>query len=284
MKSTIPDWRDAAAYPSCFDDWDTYRWAWEFLRRNRDYQNDYAYYMSLPDWTEEYGKTGKLSGRSFRPYEPMAYRYCNPPSLPGETGEAYEARMESAGIDFEHEPLEEYLMGKWGIGVLIDPCSPIDVALDLFHPYFKEEQDAPPPWLIGIPSERDRELLGRHCPYPATDAPGQITLRFDVRYSIPAQIKLAEALLHEEKELARDHHQLEAVRKKGPQKEKFPDFLRCLDASNAGATTKEAAACIFPFLANELPRDPGITRTEYALSQAKKLVTGGYLGLLKWGP
>lgn len=51
MKSTIPDWRDAAAYPSCFDDWDTYRWAWEFLRRNRDYQNDYAYYMSLPDWT-----------------------------------------------------------------------------------------------------------------------------------------------------------------------------------------------------------------------------------------
>ncbi len=65
MKSTIPDWRDAAAYPSCFDDWDTYRWAWEFLRRNRDYQNDYAYYMSLPDWTEEYGKTGKLYGKEY---------------------------------------------------------------------------------------------------------------------------------------------------------------------------------------------------------------------------
>lgn len=39
MKPDLPDWRLASAYPAeAPRQW----WAWQFLRRNRDYQSDYA--------------------------------------------------------------------------------------------------------------------------------------------------------------------------------------------------------------------------------------------------
>lgn len=39
MDAALPDWRDAAQYPAeAPPQW----WAWQFLRRNRDYQSDYS--------------------------------------------------------------------------------------------------------------------------------------------------------------------------------------------------------------------------------------------------
>ena len=43
--SWLPDWRDASQYPPVEGTSGT-RWAWEFLRRNPDYQRDYS---SLPE-------------------------------------------------------------------------------------------------------------------------------------------------------------------------------------------------------------------------------------------
>jgi len=36
----VPDWRDAAAYPT-LDELTLEQWRWEFLRRNHDYRRDY---------------------------------------------------------------------------------------------------------------------------------------------------------------------------------------------------------------------------------------------------
>lgn len=72
--ASFPDWRDDSAYPRTFDDWPLMKWVWEFLRRNREYQADYAKYIALP-WCTDDGKTGKLCGKAIRVWEPMDYRY-----------------------------------------------------------------------------------------------------------------------------------------------------------------------------------------------------------------
>lgn len=277
MIAGFPDWQDDSAYPSNFEEWSVSQWAWEFLRRNKEYQADYAHYASIPAWLDG-GTTGKLSGCPFASWESMEFRYCDPPSLPGETGAEYEARMESDEIAYEHMPLEEYLMEKWGLIHLIDPFATVDDALDLFQPY--GEHFNLPPWVVSIPSEYDRKLLGERCPYPQDDDVCQITLRFDLRYSIDQQIEETKQLLIAMKE----EIQPELIRKSGPQKPKLPVFLRTFDAITAGATHREIAEKLFPHLDNALTRDPGITRVVYAKEAAEELITSkGYKDLLKWG-
>jgi hypothetical protein len=45
----LPDWRDSRQYPPASKTTSMQRWAWEFLRRNPDYQADYAVQAAIPD-------------------------------------------------------------------------------------------------------------------------------------------------------------------------------------------------------------------------------------------
>lgn len=115
----IPDWREPAAYSELTTRGDL---AWQFLRRNAEFQADWAYYASVPEfWPDGGGKTPKITGRGFDPAAPMIYYYATPPGLPDETLEEYEARM--VGGSFSVTNLEDGLCRKWGVKRIASPAT-----------------------------------------------------------------------------------------------------------------------------------------------------------------
>lgn len=111
----LPDWQDSTKYTDHGDD--LLSWAWEFLRRNPEYQSDYAHYMNLPWFYPEGGKTPKRAARAVGEFHEMIYLHGTVPALPGETAGEYEQRTGEWPI-----PLEEYLLAKWWIVTLEDPA------------------------------------------------------------------------------------------------------------------------------------------------------------------
>lgn len=111
----LPYWRDPARYTDHGDD--LRLWAWEFLRRNPEYQSDYAHYMSIPWCYPEGGKTPKIAARSIGYDSEMIYLHGSLPAIPGETAGEYEHRTGEWPI-----PLEEHLLEKWQIMTLNDPA------------------------------------------------------------------------------------------------------------------------------------------------------------------
>ena len=74
--SWLPDWKDETAYTDHGDDLEA--WAWEFLRRNPDYQADFARWAALPEeWTVDgiSGLSPKYAG-GVGEFTPMLY--CQP--------------------------------------------------------------------------------------------------------------------------------------------------------------------------------------------------------------
>lgn len=105
----IPDWKDDASYPAKFEDWRPAKWVWEFLRRNAYYRADYERFAALPAFYPHGGKTSKWCGQSGG--GDMAFRYCNPPALPGENSDEYWKRL--AGNVIDEMPLEAHLVNKY---------------------------------------------------------------------------------------------------------------------------------------------------------------------------
>lgn len=274
----LPEWADDDAYPSNYEDWSLSRWCWAFLRRNVAYQSDYAYYASLPAWLPESGKTPKLSGRSIADDEAMTFRYCDPPALLGENSGDYWRR--NRGNVIEEMPLEEYLMGKWCIGQVIDPADNDGWKLITF------EVDRPP-YRLQIDAPDGSSWVP---PSPAPDRQENVTLRFDVGYSIQRQIEEAEAILrahlaHMENGLsAQINGGFDRVRAATSAKEKLPVYLRAFDADLAGVGPRELAGKICPSKRNT--SSSLRSADEYAsraIKAGKSLVDMGYKDLLKFG-
>ena len=184
----LPDWADDSAYPASVDDWSLNQWVWAFIRRNEEYRTDYEHFEAVPGyWYDDEGyshKTAKWGGRSTG--SDMVFRYCEPPTLPGETCKQYYARLDG-NVDVDI-PLEEHLMQKWGIVNLLDPSEDFG-CFDVLDDNLPEvlTLSAPYPGIKYAP------------PLPAPDKYGQVTLRFDLRFGIDTQIDSANKLLIETK-------------------------------------------------------------------------------------
>lgn len=274
----LPDWTDDNAYPTSYDDWSLSRWCWAFLRRNAEYQSDYARYASIPAWLPECGKTPKLSGRGIADDESMAYRYCDPPALVGETSYGYWQR--NRGNVIEEMPLEAHLMGKWCIGHVIDPADDNGWTLITF------EVDMPPYRLqIDVP-----DGSGWIPPAPDSDWQESVTLRFDVRFNIDRQIEEAKAILNDHLDnmknglFAEIDGGFDRIRSATPAKEKLPVYLRAFDACSMGVGPRELAGKICPSKRNTPSSlhsaDGDASR---AIKAGKSLVDMGYKDLLKFG-
>lgn len=113
----LPDWSDENAYIDHGDNWQA--WAWEFLRRNPEYQVDYARWDALPWYYPDHGgHTPKEAYRTYGDDTEMIYFYCAPeqPAREGETVGEYEKRTSVVPKN-----LQLYLFEKWGIDELGDP-------------------------------------------------------------------------------------------------------------------------------------------------------------------
>ena len=110
----LPNWKKESAYTDHGDDLQA--WAWECLRRNPEYQADYARWAALPD-SEGGGESEKYK-LGIGEWTRMAYCYSNPPALSDdETAGEYERRT---GI--WPDLLHLHFCRGWGLESLEDPA------------------------------------------------------------------------------------------------------------------------------------------------------------------
>lgn len=271
----VQDWTDDKAYPMRFKDWCLLQWAWAFLRRNVEYQSDYAHFSAIPGYLPGLGKTPKWFGRSTGDDYSMEFRYCDPPALSGETYAEYKRR--NADCEWEDMPLEDYLMKRWHVINLPDPAR--DDGWEILHLH---HEILTWPCVLEIPTQEER-AWGVCTPDP--DEREQVTMRFDVRYSIPRQIEVAKGILSDHKRSQMDGWAgLQMTRASTSAKTKLPVYLRAYDAYVAGIGNREISRKICPGKASS-----GATLrsadedTRRAIAAGIYLVNEGYVDLLKFG-
>jgi hypothetical protein len=193
------DWRPLGDYAYC-DHLTRDQWAWEFLRRNPDYQSDYRRFIAL--WRALETDYGAPPQRDFARWkqDPRAYG-----PLPGEV-ELATVAGELCTVDDDRVLLECWMGAKWGFYKF-----PLDPA-----------RTAPAP----------DELSWRPPPQPDTpvDAPYRLDLTFDLSLPLPPQLEAAKfRLVSRAAELRRQG--LAAPKTVANQRARWTTMLRLLDAA-----------------------------------------------------
>ncbi|WP_394807504.1 transcriptional regulator domain-containing protein [Nitrosomonas sp.] len=268
-----PDWRDASAYP---EDASPGTWAWEFLRRNPDYQKDYEHFASLPDYRPNGAKTAKWYCTKTWWWEDPELRYCKQPITEDDDtiGHYFNRTGDSTPFDYS---LEDHLIEKWGF-----------TTTEIYDPSY-DGGDTGLWYAPELPKELpiyDPEIHPEQSQsYPVKpDSIFEITLRFDLRYSVKEQLEKAKKILMSYKEGLKENSLFpdlknEIVRtSKSIQIEKLPKYLRAYDARQDGATELEIGKEFYP----GTTEDSAKQKAHNACKKAKELVYGGYRELMKY--
>lgn len=115
----LPDWQKFEEYTDHGNDMQA--WAWECLRRNPEYQADYAQWAALPDTeTDANGVSGwsRKYELTYGDDERMLFFYANPPALSDDETVAEYAQRTGNYPDLLHV----HLCRKWG--GLVRPTAP----------------------------------------------------------------------------------------------------------------------------------------------------------------
>lgn len=291
--SWLPDWSDKSCYEDHGDCLSS--WAWEFLRRNPEYQADYARWSALPDTDQDENGVSGLTLKYYRTYgdwEPMIYFQPieGVPPIDGETVGEYEER--AAG---DVELLQVHLMKKWGLlHELPDPAENFttegaeELPPHYVHYVQQEPMDAgkPRPRYLSIHWDQDDDGFMH-------------SFAFDTRYNIESQLKAAGQIL---KQMILDQQQgifFDDCKVKRPQihTSGFIEDLRIWDAVKLhGASRKEIARALWKSeiekvekLASKDKNDPiGYLerrldqRITDSLARTEKNITTGFAEMLKW--
>lgn len=246
----LPDWRDAENYPAG-ENVPMERWAWEFLRRNPDYQQDFARASQMP------GLDGLEAFQSRKDFS--EYFEGTPEIKKDETYGEYLARTQAAGIHAAVGAMRDDLLDKYALkdsAAIQDPASNVPPQFDSLYPYWG-------PRRIGQPDEM---RVGRK------DLENVVFL-FSLKVGLEAQLKKADEILR------RRQMELRALGGIPPKEsrrriEKYPTYLRLLDAKTVKASEEKIRKCIY----NGQDKSRTIYHENY--SKAKKLRDGGYKLLL----
>lgn len=198
----LPNWRDESAYEDHGDDLEA--WAWECLRRDPEYQADYARWAALPDTMICEDGQSCLSPKfdlAVGDWTPMKFCHSDSAAITGdETAGQYETRT---GI-WPCETLYVYLSRKWG---MVQPCDPAssnppdwDCAGDATRempPYSIPEFDdsfSISGFNVGYEDRKGRLL---YAWWPSDHDAYLSCWAFDLRFNIDDQIDLVREILKE---------------------------------------------------------------------------------------
>jgi hypothetical protein len=226
MANWPPDWRDPAAYPDP-DTTTATRWAWEFLRRNPDYQDDARWVHSLGERAEETG--GDEPGSEF-----LDEREADPPARPGETERAYLERV-GGGRVF---PLAVAVANSWGM----ERCPPLP-----------EQPDADEGRSVVYLMARFRLAGGSMLCPPTRQTDMQLSLDrwqraivFDLEQPITPQLERADRQLREEQHNRIQSNRIEPYEPPKQYTRHWRDYLRILDARAEGVSQQAIGIALYP--------------------------------------
>lgn len=178
------------------------QWAWEFLRRNRDYRADYRRFMEI--WRALEADYGAPPNRDFQRWkqDPRAYG-----PLPGDDM-LHSASGELCTVDDDRVLLECWMGGKWGFYKF--PLDP-----ERGKPGPDELSWRPPP------------------PAAAINDAFRIDISFDLSLPLPPQLEAAKfRLVGRAAELRRQG--MAAPKTVANQRERWTRMIELLDAVDAG--------------------------------------------------
>lgn len=191
------------------------QWAWEFLRRNPEYQSDYRRFIAL--WRALEADYGAPPQRDFLRWkqDPRAYG-----PLPG-TSDLAATHGELCRVDDERVLLECWMGAKWG-----------------FYKFPLDPERALPP----APDELSWRPPPPAAPRDATDA-YRLDVAFDLSLPLPPQLEAARFRLASRMAELRQQG-VPAPRRVANQRGRWAQMLRVLDAAAAGETPVGADAAL----------------------------------------
>lgn len=288
----IADWTDPGAYPKA-GELDADQWAWEFLRRNGEYQRLFDWFASLPDTmplpdgtqTVKNGKRTGLPLPGLRFFENGACWYADPPPIPGESHADYHARHPEGEI----RPFAEYLCRRFFVFPnppdwrLAFESADFDFS-DLYAPSIPPYDLDPLALLDRCQTTPPAVIEGMKDPYRD---PWLVSFTFDVRHPLKPQLERARDMLKDQCAILKadpDRYPgFRPVRKVKEENRVFTVYLRLLDAAAAGNPPATIAAALYPGEDNDVSTGYTVSkRIDKALEAARRLTDGAYFGLLRW--
>ena len=257
----LPDWREPTKYPDA-NTAPLLQWAWEFLRRNADYQTDAVLASRWP---------------------------AAPGDVPLGSAELLE-KLTSADTDHGVSDEERRVWVHWGElqscqiakvgdlarkwhlprGILPDPANANAWNEDNFEIEGHVQHSYGARWLTtGKPSA----FMGR------PRHPDEIGVFFDLREPLPPQLKAATRLLNHLRREYAARGWIKAARYRGSRRVNLLGYLRVLDAKAVGVPIAEIAGQLHPRLSNEPPNGNGYRRVIDDAEEGQRLIEGGYVRL-----
>lgn len=201
----VPHWQDAEAY--CFPpDWTRNRWRWEFYRRRADLREYFD------RWA---GKTYEQNldcneGRSID--APGFFAYGN------------DAESRSATKEFGYVGIPNPRIGDQSVGSIRPFLEIIKQPLTVVSGFDQETYSR---GVLGAGRGRHEILLG----------PNEVAIRFDLDQHVEVQIKRARQVLAKRQKLFDKKPKISRFHF-----DRFPNYLRVIDADDDGAKSLEIAA------------------------------------------
>lgn len=267
-----PNWRDASVYPD--SDISPHLKAWEFLRRNEDYRQEYEYWVTLPDETRDGNISGKWKGV---PGGNLTGFYCDPPAASNEDFTVYRNRLENSGVfSWDVWPYADYICERFRFGP--QPINPNLSAIELLEAnslfvYFAPKRLTP--FLIDF-DDIIRFEMAQSSIDPESDS-YLVAAFFDLRFPIDPQTKRAQLLLSDKVKEFEGLQILRKIHTRAPPDDNFVLFLRLLDAADAGASNDELVEVFAPNKENSIITDyKPRKRLKNQLQTARKLRDGDY--------
>lgn len=239
--------------------------AWEFTRRNGEYQKHWDIFNSLPDVSPGVGvKNGKNKGTpAFERPLSEYFGYVDPPALPDETYRDYMKRQ--GDNDYTVEPYLDFFIRVFGARPF-NPRddNPPDYLYDLLSEMpgvieLPREVGIPPDDVLKPNPSPVWAIDQKHLLRELADIRGSgeikypVCMVFDLSRPIDPQIEEAKSLLKDRRGLiAACNPEFKKKITRVPKKE-LASYLRLLDALAADATWPKIAAVLLPYEDNSHP-------------------------------
>lgn len=234
-----PDWRKARDYDFC-DTLNAGQWAWEFLRRNPDYQRDWQWFSAA--WEVLEARYGKPPERNYQAWknDPAAYRPVDDVAA-------------DCRVNEDNVLIECWMGARWGFYKF--PLDPATNRPEIGAQLSWRPLEDSVPWI----DASDLSYLGSE--------PGRVALGFQLDLPLRPQLEAARQLLQRRQARLRKQGRLE-MRTVAIQGLRWTLMLRLLDGRNSGELLPEVRTAVGSGLNGRNPDE--------LLREADSLVAGGY--------
>lgn len=249
-----------------------WQWAFEFLRRNHDYQNDVQYYLdvcnSVVDGFNPFLPPDLEIKQLENYYERLdeMVRHYEPPIKEGETENEWWVRLASEKQSGKSTPLNIWLAAKWGLSDLFYPYSEFSLSNVSFKDAASKVTIAGHGWF----ADKKNTLVS------AADKQA-----FVINYNLPLLPQLAaiKSYAVRYKQWLTKELNLKPQPNIRNRSKLYNIYLRCLDAADSGLSESQMAKIICPHKSNNYPDYYGTKTISDYLDAAKKLRDHSYIYL-----